>query len=508
MAWYRTGTITVTNGSTTVTGSGTQWIANVGIGEGFLAPDGKIYEISDIVSNTSLRIASQYLGSTQSGQAYVIVPTQSYIRDLAAAAAALVESYDMSTWGQGFTKSANAAVARTSLELGTAAASSVVQTTGSDTSNVMSQDAVTKSFDIFVRDSLRQSVEMSSGGRQTVLYTAKGQPSHMYISSAYNREDLNIGSGTGLMPAYIVNGQSISEFFVGVYPGIVSQGEFISLPGVIPSGSQTIDSFTSTVRANGSGWHLMTNAEWMAIALWCWKNGFLPRGNNQWGRDVTNKWETGVRTDGYTPGDDAGDGFTLTGSGPASWRHDGTSAGIADLNGNKGEWTPGIRLVEGEIQIIPNNDAALPGADLGSSSGLWRAIRASDGELVMPGIAGTIKFDASTSSGGAPILSDVITNHLGAIGDNSNSGNSASTPLMDLSANVSVPDEAILAGMYKPGGGLDGSRIYMRNFGERVAYRGGRRSGTSHAGVFTAYFSHSRSYSATHLGARPAFVNL
>lgn len=135
MAWYRTGTVTVTNGSTTVTGSGTQWIANAGIGEGLLAPDGRIYEILDIVSNTSLRIASSYLGSSQSGQAYVIVPTQSYIRDLAAAAASLVESYDMSTWGQDFTKSANVAAARTNLGLGTAATKDVTTSATDNTNN-------------------------------------------------------------------------------------------------------------------------------------------------------------------------------------------------------------------------------------------------------------------------------------------------------------------------------------------------------------------------------------
>ena len=103
MAWYKTGTVAVTNGSTAVTGVGTDWIAGVGIGESFYGPDGKLYEIASLVSATSLTLGAVYLGATASGQAYQIIPNQSYIRDLAAQAAALVNNYGaaMTTAGQG-----------------------------------------------------------------------------------------------------------------------------------------------------------------------------------------------------------------------------------------------------------------------------------------------------------------------------------------------------------------------------------------------------------------------
>ena len=42
MAWYRTGTVTVTNGSATVTGAGTDFVSNTQIGECFLGPDGRV----------------------------------------------------------------------------------------------------------------------------------------------------------------------------------------------------------------------------------------------------------------------------------------------------------------------------------------------------------------------------------------------------------------------------------------------------------------------------------
>lgn len=93
MAWYRTGTVSLTNGSATVTGSGTAFVANASIGEGFLGPDGRTYEIMDIPSNTSLTISPVYMGSTASGQAYAIAPLRGRIADLIAETGSLLASF-------------------------------------------------------------------------------------------------------------------------------------------------------------------------------------------------------------------------------------------------------------------------------------------------------------------------------------------------------------------------------------------------------------------------------
>ena len=62
------------------------------------------------------------------------------------------------------------------------------------------------------------------------------------------------------------------------------------------------------------------------------------------------------------------------------------------MAGNVREWISGYRTVHGEIQIIPDNDAAAAEADeLSETSTLWRAISA-DGELVEPGTDGTLKW--------------------------------------------------------------------------------------------------------------------
>jgi hypothetical protein len=76
MTWYKTGTTTLTNGSAVISGSGTLWV-DAGVlfaGDIFAAPDGKLYEILSIQSNTGLTLASNYLGATASGQAYAIMP--------------------------------------------------------------------------------------------------------------------------------------------------------------------------------------------------------------------------------------------------------------------------------------------------------------------------------------------------------------------------------------------------------------------------------------------------
>lgn len=93
MAWYGAGSIAVTNGSGIVTGAGTDFVGNVAAGEALLAPDGRIYEIASVQSATQLTLTRPYLAGSGGGLAYQILPTQSFARDLALAAAALLGSF-------------------------------------------------------------------------------------------------------------------------------------------------------------------------------------------------------------------------------------------------------------------------------------------------------------------------------------------------------------------------------------------------------------------------------
>ena len=73
---YSTGTITVTNGSATIVGSGTSWntATNAEVGEYIKLPDGKWYKITAIGNDTSLTIECAYEAGGASGQSYIISP--------------------------------------------------------------------------------------------------------------------------------------------------------------------------------------------------------------------------------------------------------------------------------------------------------------------------------------------------------------------------------------------------------------------------------------------------
>lgn len=96
--WYKAGTVTVNNGSATVTGAGTEFINNVKLGEEFRLEGGtQGYEIVGIVSNTSLTIDPEYLGSNASGEAYRIVPTKGPLQEAYEAfvsALAMIQSHE------------------------------------------------------------------------------------------------------------------------------------------------------------------------------------------------------------------------------------------------------------------------------------------------------------------------------------------------------------------------------------------------------------------------------
>lgn len=83
MAWYRTGTVAINLGATTVIGTGTNFTANARVGDGFVGPDGREYEVTNIASATAISILPAYVGATLSGGAYAIKPMQGYPKALA-----------------------------------------------------------------------------------------------------------------------------------------------------------------------------------------------------------------------------------------------------------------------------------------------------------------------------------------------------------------------------------------------------------------------------------------
>lgn len=62
------GTLAFTNGSTTVTGTGTSFTTALAAGDHIIGPDNLLYTVQSIGSNTALTLTANYAGGTVSGQ--------------------------------------------------------------------------------------------------------------------------------------------------------------------------------------------------------------------------------------------------------------------------------------------------------------------------------------------------------------------------------------------------------------------------------------------------------
>ena len=361
---------------------------------------------------------------------------------------------------------------------------------------------------IITKDPLRAAVEAATGGLVTVLYDAAGYPNYMRRIARCQIQDLYPALGlTGTHPAFIVNGVEKPEIFIGQFPACIAGDCGVSLPAQEPAHTLDFDQSVNYCKAKGPGWHLMTNAEWALLGALGIKLGFQPRGNTYWGQHHEQKHETGT----LTPGagaigvyDETRHGRTLTGSGPVSWRHDNSPAGIADLVGNVWEWTGGLRLVNGEIQIIKDNDAAACGVDMSAESTAWQAMLQS-GALAAPGTAGTLKMDAAGANGtGAVVLNTSITSQYPS--PDTTAASACAFTAMTAKSGVTVPAQAKLLSLYPVSTTGPVGSIWHRNAGERLALRGGDYWNAAGAGLFGLDLGNYRTLCAWNVGFRPAFI--
>lgn len=340
-------------------------------------------------------------------------------------------------------------------------------------------------------------------------YDDKEMPSVMVYIPKFRLCDVLSTEDTSVHPAFRVNGVEIDGFWVGKYQTAHYNGRAYSLPGENPANTATLDTFVSYNRAKGAKFHEITNAEWAAIALWCHKNGSEPYGNNNYGKDTRETLYRAIPTSHESDGRTA---RVATGTGPVTWSHDGTVEGIWDLNGNVWEWCTGLRLVNGEVQIIKDNDASEPTCDLSAGSAAWKAIKADTGELVTPDgsgtTAGTVKLDYVSSKWkyATTITSSADSGRGCSFKDiTCDSGVGAAAQLL-LQALALLPDTALTQeGVIDTTYG--GDYFYANNAqAERCLIRGGCWLDGSGAGVFYAYLSNPRSYSGSYIGGRSALI--
>lgn len=303
--------------------------------------------------------------------------------------------------------------------------------------------------------------------RNEVIFDKSGIPDIMVV---FTPDELGL-------PATL-KGRKVSEYLISKYPNTLIGGVPHSLPFQKPAVDVNFDEAVQLCESKGPGWHLLTNDEWAALARQSWENDTMPTGNTASGKSHSHQEQTGTTYDG-------GYGKTLTGSGPVAWNHDRTAEGVSDMCGNIWEHVGGIRFLNGQVQVIPNNGAAA-GADQSADSKEWEAIYTADGDPVYFNPRGGEIFVEPTEAE-----------------DKDYDG----VRFMDLEAKgLDVPDKLIELGLYPPAGYESDEYFWIDNNAERCVVRGGGWDNGADAGVFASDGDRPRSDVGAGLGFRSALV--
>lgn len=386
-----------------------------------------------------------------------------------------------------------------------------------------------------------------------VKYDADGNPSIFVKFPKMKSSDLDASLPGHTHPAFIVNGIEQDYILLGRYKAGengVMNGALISCPNIMPARSVGADAMLSRMKLAGTDVSGMTIADYGFIKLLAQKHGWAPNGNTAWGQSqidgqawvagetatageewafegwlysclVTHTtaaetrpdiapayWEKGefigaVSLDTEKDPDHQTGYRTLNGTGPMDWYLGGDEGSMVDLIGSSMETQFGYRVVDGEIQILPNNNAADPEADLSAESGAWKAILPdlnNDGySFVAPGTARTLhwNWDSSTEK----ITLDYETGALD-IGVKTNL-------FKDIAVNTThlpyVPCIVKELGLVPTGSGDKTPGSVSINFivGERLPRRGGSYQSGNAAGLGGMDVTELRSKADPGFGCRP-----
>lgn len=386
-----------------------------------------------------------------------------------------------------------------------------------------------------------------------VLYDANGRPSIFVRHPKQNSKEFDDSLPDHVHPAFTVKGVTDPAVLIGKYMSseLESNGTQYSLPNMPPRVNMTYDNFLTKMRNFGGDVSGMTIADHGLLVLMAHKNGWTTHGNNNYGADyragtrfelakavkvgdirvfrgwqyecliahttsadllptdAPSYWKKGKQVGGtpvasqYAEGNAYSGYNTLTGSGPIDWFLGEDMALEADIQGDANEQIYGFRLVNCELQILPDNDAADPASNLTASSTAWWAIKphANDNgyDLVAPGTAGTVHY---------AWLNSKITLVGRALADSEFDNAQRNTPFKDVAVDSEtlpyVPSILYELGLCPlPGTTVDGRLYVMYTKDERVARRGGGYSYTSYAGVASLGCNGARSDSLTGHGGRP-----
>ena len=385
-----------------------------------------------------------------------------------------------------------------------------------------------------------------------VKYDSAGNVAGIFVKfPKMKSSDLVAGLPNYTHPAFIINGVEQDYILLGKYKGGdngVANGAILSLPNINPIRSLGADQCLSRMKLAGTGITGMTVADYGFIKLLAQKEGWVPKGNTYWGqshKDAT-AWETGksitvdlerayngylykalqahtsaaelrpdiaptywekekyiggISNDG-TPDAAHQTGYrTLNGSGPLDWYLGSDPANLCDIIGSSLEQQYGYRIYDCELQILADNNAADPDADLSASSAAWKAILPNAGDdgytLVAPGTTGTLHWNWTGSAIQLDTQCDDLT--IGAKGQNFKTLTAHATRL------PYVPSIVKELGLFPTDANDNTEGYYYVNFtsGERFPRRGGYYGNTGSAGLGYVAAGYERGVAVNGYGCRP-----
>lgn len=343
-------------------------------------------------------------------------------------------------------------------------------------------------------DDLQGAVAQFGAGNK-VIYDDIGMPSIMVGVPKMTYADIITGGTSEVLPFFIVDGEEKNTIYVSKFPNIVENERAYSLAMKLPRNYITFDQSVAACKKKGNGWHLNQTGIFAVLNLLSQKMGTVPHGNTNYGKDYYHAYEHGILPQGETD-------RTLTGSGEPTWYHNHDTSGIADLCGNVWEWTGGLRLVDGEIQIIPYGNCMKHDCDMSAESTLWKAIKP-DGTLVDPGTAGTLKIDQVSATSGLRINTTVQYPTSGDTYRN------IAFKTLAAASGVNIPKLLIALGIFPEESATYGNdQIWARVHGERLPIRGSAFSNASNSGPSALNLNGVRSASVDNVGFRSAFCEL
>ena len=90
--------------------------------------------------------------------------------------------------------------------------------------------------------------------------------------------------------AFTIDSTAVNKIWIGRWQAHVTSNKAYSDHGMTVTNASFNNALTYCAN-RGTGYHLMTNQEWAALALWClgktegYGRGVVPRGNNKNGKD-------------------------------------------------------------------------------------------------------------------------------------------------------------------------------------------------------------------------------